>query len=376
MSSNLDERVDTVVIGAGQAGLAVAYHVARLARASRQRHDLVVLEAGQRVGDNWRCHWDSLRLYTPARYDGLPGMRFPAPAWSFPGKDDVAGYLEAYAQRFDLPVRTGVRVLRVRPGDGRYVVDTGGGTIEADHVVVATGTFGRTAYVPPFAAELDPGIVQEHSSGYRNPAQLPEGPVLVVGASHSGADIAYEVVRGHPTYLSGRDTGQFPFDIEGRSGRICFPVLFFLGGHLLTVGNALGRRMREEDRRHGGPLLRVKSADLERAGVVRLTERTVGVRDGMPVLADGTVLEVCSVVWATGFRQDFGWIEMPVLGEDGWPLERRGVVASAPGLYFCGLAFQSSFRSMLIGGAGGDAEYVARHLMSRSRLRDRQRQAA
>ena len=333
-------RVETVVIGAGQAGLATGYHLARRGR------EFVILDAGRRVGDNWRGHWDSLRLYSPARVAGLPGMRFPAPPASYPTKDQMAGFLEAYAATFDLPVRTGVRVTRLARHDGEYLVTTDGPSFRCDNVVVASGTFGRTPYVPGFAGEL--------------------GGVLVVGASHSGGDIAYEAgMAGHPTVLSGRIHGQVPFDIEGRPARVIFPVMYFLATHVLTVRTPLGRRLRPEVRRHGGPLIRVKRADLSRAGVELVAARAAGVRNGRPVLEDGRVLEVANVVWCTGFRQDFSWIDLPVTGDDGWPLETRGVVPSSPGLYFAGLAFQYAFASMLVGGAGRDAEYVVRHLCAR-----------
>ncbi|MFF8377574.1 flavin-containing monooxygenase [Streptomyces sp. NPDC015661] len=352
------ERIETVVIGAGQAGLATGYHLARRGR------PFVILDGGDRVGDNWRCHWDSLRLFSPARVASLPGMRFPAPPASFPTKDEMADFLETYAGTFGLPVRTGQRVTRVGREDGGYVVETGTSAYVCDHVVVASGTFGRTPYVPGFAAGLDPRVNQLHSSAYKNPAQLRPGGVLVVGASHSGGDIAYEVgAAGHPAVLSGTIHGEIPFDIEGGPAHAIFPVLWFVAQHVLTLRTPIGRRIRPDVRAHGGPLIRVKRADLSRVGVELAPERTVGVRGGLPVLDGGRVLDVANVVWCTGFRQDFSWIDIPVTGEDGWPLERRGVVDSSPGLYFVGLAFQYAFASMLIGGAGRDAEHVVNHLV-------------
>jgi putative flavoprotein involved in K+ transport len=352
--------VETVVIGAGQAGLSAGYHLARHGR------EFVILDAGRRVGDNWRVHWDSLRLYSPARVAGLPGMRFPAPPASYPTKDQMADFLETYAATFDLPVRTGTRVTGLSHRDGAYLVATDGPSFRCDNVVVASGTFGRAPYVPGFAGELDPGILQLHSSAYKNPAQLRPGRVLVVGASHSGGDIAYEAgMAGHPTVLSGQIHGEVPFDIERRPAHVVFPVLYFLAKHVLTLRTPLGRKLRPEIRRHGGPLIRVKRADLTRAGVELAAARTAGVRGGRPVLDDGRVVEAANVVWCTGFRQDFSWIDLPVIGDDGWPLETRGVVPSSPGLYFAGLAFQYAFASMLVGGAGRDAEYVVRHLCAR-----------
>jgi putative flavoprotein involved in K+ transport len=354
-------RVETVVIGAGQAGLATGFHLARRGR------DFVILDAGERVGDNWRCHWDSLRLYSPARTAALPGMRFPAPSMSFPTKDEMADFLETYASTLGLPVRTGVRVSRLSREDGKYVVTTDGSSLVCDNVVVATGTFGRTPYLPDFAGELDPAIVQLHSSAYKNPAQLQPGGVLVVGASHSGGDIAFEAGgAGHPTVLSGPIHGQVPFDIEARPAHVIFPILFLVAKHLLTIRTPLGRKIRPEVRAHGGPLIRVKRDDLARVGVEMAPARTVGVRDGLPVLDGGRALDVANVVWCTGFQQDFSWIDPPVTGGDGWPVEVRGVVPSSPGLYFAGLAFQYGFASMLVGGAGRDAAYVVKHLCART----------
>jgi putative flavoprotein involved in K+ transport len=354
--SGATERVGTVIVGAGQAGLSTGHQLAKRGR------PFLILDEQRRVGDNWRRHYDSLRLYSPARLDGLPGMPFPAPSASFPTKDQMADYLEEYASVFALPVRGGTRVERVSRNGGGYVVDCGDGRLEAENVVVATGTFGRP-YTPEFAADLDPEIVQLHSSEYKNPSQLREGPVLVVGAAHSGADVAIDVAGGHSTILSGRDTGQLPFDIEGRPAlAVGWRVMSFLARRVLTLRTPVGRKMRPEIRGHGGPLLRFKRSDLEAAGVERTTARVAGVRDRKPELDDGTVLDVANVIWCTGFKQDFSWIDLPVIGEDGWPEEERGVVGSAPGLYFTGLAFQYAFSSMLILGAGRDAEYVAQHI--------------
>ena len=362
------EHFETVIIGGGQAGLAAGYHL------TRQGRPCLILDANERVGDSWRKRWPSLRLYSPARYDGLPGMRFPAPRHSFPTGNDMANYLEAYARRFKLPVRSGVTVDSLSRNGDRYVVTAGDRRFEAENVVVATGVM-QSPVIPAFAAELDPEIRQLHSSDYRSPAQLREGAVLVVGASHSGADIAFEVAGSHHTLLAGRDTGQVPFKIESRRARIIWPVLRFVATRVLTGSTPLGRKVGPELRSHGGPLLRVKSADLQAAGVERVVARVVGVEDGLPVLEDGRVVEVSNVVWCTGFGNDFDWIRLPVVAADGYPEQRRGVVLSAPGLYFVGLVFLHSFSSMLILGAGRDAAYVAKHIVSK-RVERRQAAAA
>jgi putative flavoprotein involved in K+ transport len=360
------QHIETLIIGAGQAGLATGRHLQRFGR------PFLVVDANGRVGDNWRQQWDSLRLYTPARYDGLPGLPFPGDPWSFPQKDEVAAYLESYALHWDLPVRTSttVEAVEARPGGG-YTVSLGAEAMTCDNVVVATGTFGRTPYVPPFAAELDRSITQLHSSEYRRPGKLRAGRVLVVGASHSGTDIAYEVARTHETVLCGRDPGQMPIRFESRRARPVMPLLLFVARHVLTRRTPIGRRAMAHVRFHGGPMLRVKREDLQQRGVQRVPERVTGVSDGMPVVGHRRV-EVQNVVWCTGFQQAFDWIHLDVLDEDGWPAEFRGVVESAPGLYFCGLSFQYSFTSMLLPGIGRDAEHVARQIARQApRLPDR-----
>jgi putative flavoprotein involved in K+ transport len=369
-----DQHVETLIIGAGQAGLATAYHLQRLGR------ECLVLDAESRVGDGWRHQWDSLRLFSPAWADSLPGMRNPRPALSFPTKDEFADYLEAYAAQMQLPVRLGEAVHRVRSAEGGgYVVTTAAGaTLTADNVVICTGSFGRTPQVPDFADQLDPGIRQLHSSEYRRTAQLADGPVLVVGASHSGCDIAYEVAASHPTVLTGRDTGQLPvpghFDTPRTA--IGFAVALFVFSHVLSRRTPVGRKEMEEFRMHGGPRLRVKDRDLADRGVDWVQERVTGVVDGRPQLAGGRVVDAATVIWCTGFRQVFGWVDLPVFGDDGWPREKFGVVDEAPGLYFSGLCFQSAAASMTIHGAGRDAEYVARHIAVRSRDRRRRPVAA
>ena len=352
------ERFETVIIGGGQAGLATGYHLAR------QGRSFIILDANERVGDPWRRRWDSLRLYSPAKYDGLPGMRFPARRAFFPTAHEMGDYLEAYATHFDLPVRTSTAADALWKEGDRYVVTAGAQTFEADNAVVASGVMQKP-FVPGFAPELDRRIRQLHSNDYRNPSQLHGGSVLVVGASHSGADIAYEAAVDHKTILSGPDTGQIPASVETRRGRAGFRVLVFLGSHLLTMDTPVGRKMRPHIRHGGAPLLRYRKKDLLAAGVERVHARVVGVQDGLPVLDDGRVLDVQNVIWCTGFRRDFSWIKVPFeVGDDGYPVQYRGVVASSPGLYFVGLLFLHSFTSMLIAGTGRDAERVAKHIVS------------
>jgi putative flavoprotein involved in K+ transport len=352
------ERFETMIIGGGQAGLSVAYHL------KKDERSFVVLDAGRRIGDMWRGRWDSLRLYSPASRDSLPGLAFPGAGNAYPTKDQMADYLESYAATFELPVQRETTVRVLTSADGRYLArTTDGRTFEADNVVVATGVF-RKPYTPDFANELDATITQLHSNDYRNLSQLQKGRVLVVGASHSGSDIAYEAAATHDVVLSGTDTGQLPVPIESRRGRMGFRLLVFAGTHILNVNTPMGRKMRPHVRHGGGPLLRYRKKDLLAAGVERAVGRTVGVENGRPMLSDGRVLDVRNVIWCTGFRPDFSWIDLPIeFGDDGYPAQYKGAVASSPGLYFAGLPFLHSFASMLITGSARDSEGIARQIL-------------
>jgi putative flavoprotein involved in K+ transport len=353
------ERVNVVVVGAGQAGLSVGYHL------KRKGIPFVILDAHARIGDSWRTRWDSLRLFTPARYDGLDGLPFPASRFSFPTKDEMADYLEAYAARFQLPVQGGATVNRVSKRDGRYMVDAGPRRFEADCVVAAMANYQKPR-LPFFSLELDSHIVQMHSSEYRNPSQFQKGAVLIAGAGNSGSEIAMELASSHRTSMSGRNTGHLPFRIGGFWGRNFFmPLVLRLAFHrVLTLSTPLGRKARAALVHRGGPLIRVKPEELEAAGIERVA-KTVGVRDGLPLLEDGRVLDVANVVWCTGFRPGFSWIDLPVFGPDGEPRHTRGVADGEAGFYFVGLHFLYAFSSTMIHGVGRDARFVADHIAAR-----------
>lgn len=352
------EQLDTVVVGGGQSGLAVGYHLAR------RGLPFVVLDAHLRVGDAWRTRWDSMRLFTPAGYDGLPGMRFPAPRTSYPTKDAMADYLEAYAQHFKLPVRTSVRVDALARSGERFLVAAGDMRFEADNVVIAMSSEVKP-WSPGFASELDPHIRQLHSYEYRNPSQLLDGDALIVGASNSGADIAMDIARRHTTLLSGRDVGHIPFPINRFTAATGYPIVRFRFHHVLKADTRQGREMKRYFAAgHGLPLVRVKPKHLARAGVQRVP-RTVGVEDGLPLLEDGRVLDVANVIWCTGFRPDFSWIDVPGFDDDGEAQHSRGVVEDHPGLYFVGLDFLYAASSGQVNGVGRDAAHVVNHLANR-----------
>jgi putative flavoprotein involved in K+ transport len=361
---------DTIIIGAGQAGLATGYYL------KQQGHDFVILDANERIGDSWRKRWDSLRLFTPARYNGLPGMPFPAPIRTFPAKDEMADYLQTYAERFDLPVRSGIRVDRLAKQDGRFIVTTKDRRFETDNVVIAMANYQRP-HVPPFAPELDSRIVQMHSSEYRKPSQLKVGDVLVVGAGNSGAEIALEVARSHKTLLSGKYPGYIPFRIETNLAyHLLGPfVLRFLFHRILSVFTPIGRKVRPKALHRAGPLVRTKPRDIDAAGIQRIP-RTIGVQDGQPKLEDGRVLDIANVIWCTGFHPGFSWIDLPAFDEKHQPLHERGVVADVPGLYFVGLHFLTAISSAQIHGVARDAEYIANKIAARSETVGRMRPAS
>ena len=344
-------RIPTIVIGGGQAGLSVGYHLQRMAV------PFVILDAQERVGGAWRSRWDSLRLFTPARFDGLDGKPFPAPSHSFPTKDEMADYLEAYSAEFALPVRSGERVTSLSKRDSVFIVETDDRRFEADNVVVAMSSW-QIPRLPGFAKDLRPEIKQLHTNDYQNPTQLQEGPVLVVGAGNSGAEIALDVAGSHEAMVSGPDTGHVPFRVEGRVGRLLVPVVRFMFHRVLTMSNPIARRRMPKMIASGEPLVRTKPRDLVEAGIERMP-RVVGVEDGWPVLEDGRVIHPANVIWCTGFEPGFTWIDLPVF-EAGRVKHDRGVVRDIPGLYFVGLKGLYSVSSAQVNGVGRDSERVAK----------------
>jgi putative flavoprotein involved in K+ transport len=356
---SMNKHIETVIIGAGQSGLAAGYHLAKGGR------PFVILEANERVGESWSKRWDSLRVFTPAKYNGLPGMRFPAPSLSFPTKDAVADFQAAYAERFRLPVRTSTRVDALDRDGSRYLVSSRRTTYTADNVVIATGAC-QIPKLPSFASELDPGIKQIHSSQYTNPEQLEEGGVLVVGTGNSGAEIALELSRTRQVWLAGSTHREVPVRHGALGAAFALPVIRFLGTYLLTVDTPVGRKAQPQFLRDGAPLIRVKARDLTAVGVRRVP-RVVGVRDGRPLVADDRTFDAANVIWCTGFKTEFDWVHVPAFADTGRPMQYRGVVQSSPGLYFIGLEFQYAATSGVLPGIVRDARYVAQHITARMR---------
>lgn len=356
------EHVETLVIGGGQTGLTVGYYLQQLGL------PFLIVDAGDRCGDAWRHRWDSLRLFTPSRFDGLPGLAFPAAANYFPSKDEMANYLDDYARHFSLPVRHQIRVNSLTRDGARFVASAGDQDFEAENVVVAMASWQQPR-LPLFAAELDPDITQIHSADHRNPHQLREGRVLIVGAGNSGAEIAIEMARDHSVFLSGPDTGHVPYRVESSFSWLLNRIILRIVFHrVLTTSTPIGRKVRSKSLNIGGRLVRVKPKDLAGAGVERIP-RITGVESGLPQAEDGRLVEVSNVIWCTGYHPGFSWIDLPVF-VDGRIRHDRGVVASQPGLYFVGLHFLHALSSGQIHGMVRDAEHIVDVISRRSQLPD------
>jgi putative flavoprotein involved in K+ transport len=352
--------IDTIVIGGGQAGLCTGYYL------QKQGVPFLILDANERVGDAWRNRWDSLKLFSPSRYV-LPGLKLKVRTDGFPTKDQIADYLAEYARHFELPVRNGTRVDRLQKQGNGFVLTCGSNRYECRNVIVAMANY-QEPRVPHFAGELHAGIVQLHSESYRNSSQLNPGSVLVVGAGNSGADIALDVARKRRTILSGKEAGHIPWRIESVFARhILMRLVRFVGHHVLSLKTPIGRRLRPKMLHRTTSLIRVKPEDFAAAGVERVG-KIIGVRDGLPVEAGGGVLHVQNVIWCTGYKGGFAWIDLPIFDSIGDPMQVEGVVPSVPGLYFVGLHFLYAMSSATLMGVGRDAKRIARQVAARSRL--------
>ena len=350
-----EESHNTIVIGGGQAGLAAGYYLAQAGV------DFEILDENPQIGAAWSKRWDSLRLFTPAKFNALPGMPFPAEAYYTPTKDEVAAYLKTYAENFHLPVIMDMQVISLERGTDDFQIKAGERSFRARNVIVATGAY-QIPNIPSFAAQLDPAIFQLHSSAYRNPDQIPTGQVLVVGAANSGAEIALELKKtGRQVILSGRDVGRIPADRLGSyfGGR---PYWWFIN-NALTIDTPIGRKMRQQVLHHGNPLIRSNRKEVLHAGV-EAAPRMTQVSGGYPYLEDGRMLEPAVIVWATGFKPDYHWIKLPIFDEYGFPKHERGVVNQVRGLYFLGLHFQTGLTSALMGGVGKDAQSITRFMQN------------
>jgi putative flavoprotein involved in K+ transport len=348
----MTDALDVLVIGGGQAGLVMGYHLTE----RRQRY--LIVDAGAEIGETWRSRWDSLQLFTPAQFDNLPGMPFPAAMDVYPGKDDVADFLQAYAARFQLPVKLNTTVESLTKSDDGYVVTAARDAWQPRQVVVATGPF-HTPFVPAIAKGLDANVIQIHSVDYRRPETLPAGKVLVVGAANSGCQIALELTATHSVELA---VGQrIPAIPQRPLGRDVWTWASGMRLHRVTVGSRLGRRLAERDQVIGaGP------RQLAKRHGVRIRPRATTATGRTVTFADGTASEYDAIVWATGFTANYAWIDVPgVKDEQGRILHRRGVTPS-PGLYMLGMTWQHTRTSALLGWVSSDASYLADHIAQRT----------
>jgi putative flavoprotein involved in K+ transport len=343
-------RREVIVVGGGQAGLAIGYFLAR------QGRDFTILEAAAEPAAAWRRRWDSLKLFTPARYDALPGLPFRGDPDRYPGRDEVAEYLTGYARHFDLPVEldSPVRSIRKRGASG-YLVELDRRAYETDQVVVATGPF-QVPFVPAIAERLDPAVVQLHSADYRSPDAIPDGRVLVVGGGNTGFQIAEELSSTREVHLSiGSRQTPLPQRLLGRD---LFWYLDATGLIRKTVDSRIGRRMEGRD-----TLIGSTPRAIRRRHGVRLHRRAVDAAGSTVAFSDGTKLDVDAVIWTTGFRIDHSWVDVPVFDNLGRLVHRRGVTDS-PGLYFLGLSWQHTRGSALLGWVRDDAEHIAQKINS------------
>jgi putative flavoprotein involved in K+ transport len=332
------------IIGAGQAGLAIGYSL------QRKGLPFVILERADSVGPAWRERWDSLMLFTPRRYSSLPGLAFQGDPEGYPTRDEVIDYLERYAYTFDLPVELNSEVRELRAEDGRFVLDVGGVPKTFDQVVVATGPF-QTPYVPKLAEGLSPEVFQTHATGYHRPSDVPTGTVLVVGGGNTGFQIAKELSATHNVALSvGSRQTPLPQRVAGRD---LFWWLTKTGLLSTTVESRLGRRLR-----HRETLIGSSPRELRRRYGVDLRPRVVAAKGQTVRFDDGSEIEIDAVIWSTGYRPDYSWVELPISDSDGRLRHRRGVT-DAPGLYFLGLTWQYTRGSALIGWVKDDAEFLA-----------------
>ncbi len=341
----------TVIIGGGQAGLATGYFLKQI------NSQFTILDENKRTGDSWRKRWDSLLLFTPSQHDNLPGMPFPGPKGSYPGKDQMADYLEKYAATFSLPVESGVKVNHLSSVDGQFEIETNAGKFVADKVVIATGT-NPFPKIPAISSAISIDIFQIHSSQYVNPGSVPAGDVLVVGAATSGIEIAIELSKTHKTFISGKPTFHIPDQVFKYAGEL----YWWFASNILTVRTPPGRKAKRSIIKGGSPLIRVSAGDLDIAGIERLPHLTA-TENGLPKFKDNRVIKVSSIVWATGYKPDFSWIDLTVTDETGWPETNRGLISSHKGLYFIGMPFMYGLTSGLIGGVGRDAAYITKQIL-------------
>jgi putative flavoprotein involved in K+ transport len=348
----------TIVVGGGQAGLATGYHLKKM------NIDFMILDAEAQTGDSWRRRWNSLRLFTPAWNNGMPGYKFPGDQNAFPTKDEAADFLREYKEKFKLPVLYRARVLMVKKSAHGFQIMLKDRMFETQNLVIATGNY-TIPKLPAFAKELSGTIRQIHSSDYKSPGDLPEGNILVVGAGTSGFQIAMDLLsEKRRVFIAGKPTAQIPDFILKYFGR----QFVWVNKHILNTGTPMGRKFQAAIMKGGGaPLINISPEAVQQAGV-SILPRLKGVQDGWPVTENGEMIEPTAIVWCTGFHPDYSWLDLPgAIAANGYPDAHRGISSKYTGLYFVGSQFQYSLTSIWLGGVGRDAEYIADHLSANAK---------
>lgn len=337
--------LDIIVIGAGQAGLSMGYYL------QQGGYNFVILDGEKRIGDTWRNRYDSLILFTPKSYSSLPGMRLEGEKNALPTKDEIADYLEAYANLFSLPVKMETTVHKVQKIKSTYEVSTDKGIFHSKHVIIASGAFQKP-FIPSISQSLSQEVFQIHSSQYQSPEMIPDGPVLVIGGGNSGTQIATELAKYHEVTIAISHPFKFlPLNIMGKS---IFYWLEKIG--LLYAGT--DTRRGTWFRKQTDPIFGLELKNLIRKEKINIKPRVIKTHEREITFNDHSKINVQNIIWSTGFVPDYKWIDIDgVLDANGFPLHKRGL-SPIQGLYYIGLPWQYQRGSALICGVGKDAEFL------------------
>lgn len=340
---------NTIVIGAGQAGLSIGYYL------KQNSDNFIILEKGEEIGESWRSRYDSLVLFTPRMYNSLPGLIFEGESQGFPTKIEVANYLKKYATTFNLPIEFETEIVKVSKSKNVFYVETNQGLYKSKNLIIATGAF-QYPKTPLFSKELSEEIYQIHSSQYKKPSQLKEGNVLIVGGGNSGAQIAVELSKERETYLAiSKKISYLPLSILNKSIFWWFDKLGILKASSTSF---LGRRIQKK----GDPIFGFELMEAIKRKEVIIKSKVIAGKHNQITFEDLSTLNVNNIIWATGFESKYPWLEIEeVFNEKGNIIHFRGV-SNIKGLYFIGLPWQHRRGSALMQGVGFDAEFIAQHL--------------
>jgi putative flavoprotein involved in K+ transport len=344
---------DVIVIGAGQAGLSMGYYL------KKGNSSFLILDNNERIGDVWRKRYDSLVLFTPRSFSSLHGLTLEGDPNRFPTKNEIADYLERYANTFDLPIKFNTEVKRITKHDKTFMIHTQNSILKAKKVVVATGAF-HTPNIPSLSKEVSKEVVQLHSSQYKDPSQLNEGAVLVVGGGNSGTQIAVELSLSHNTYLSvGHPIHFLPLTFFNKSIFWWFDMMGILK---FSSTSFVGRRIQKQ----GDPIFGYELKEKMKKNKVKLNGRTVSIQNNIVTFDDLTSLKINNIIWATGFTPNYSWIDIPNLVKLNSKVHHKRGVTNIEGLYFLGLPWQHRRGSALLFGVGDDAKYLYQEMVQKN----------